>query len=391
MRTHSPYHAPDGSLAQTDRRLGPGGPNEDAAIAPIPKLGYQPALDGLRAIAIGLVLAEHTGLWIFDGGRNGVIVFFVLSGFLITKLMIEEWDRSGGLDIRSFYARRTIRIMPAPLVMLALMYLLRGQYTPEGPVRDYFLVELALAGLYLTNLRPLWGGVPPGIDRLYLAHTWSLAVEEHFYLVWPWLVRWLRLPARPPRSVIRGLLVFAGVVTVARAVAVAVVPDLVSFSLFSFDAFAIGGALAFALHHRIGVGVLGRLMSPRVFWLGVGVVAVDLLVGEWSHDIAYAYYTYIGLASAVMIGHLALNRDSLGHRLLSLAPVVYAGKLSYSVYLWHVPIQNFVTSERYPDWSLWQLLAVEWAVTILVSLASYHVIELPLVALRKRFVAGHRS
>ena len=106
-------------LARTDTR----GPESKLLDRPS-NMGYRTALDGLRALAIGLVLAEHTGLEVFDGGNSGVVIFFVLSGFLITKLMLEEWGRTGGLDVSAFYGRRLVRIMPAPLVLAVVMFLL---------------------------------------------------------------------------------------------------------------------------------------------------------------------------------------------------------------------------------------------------------------------------
>lgn len=351
----------------------------------LPKLGYQPSLDGLRAGAIGLVLLEHSGLEIFDGGRNGVIVFFVLSGFLISKLLIEEWGRTSTIDIKSFYVRRTIRIMPAPLVMIGIMYLLRGQYFGPGEEQAYFVKELIFAGLYITNLRPLWGGVPDYVQTTYLSHTWSLSVEEHFYLVWPWLFQSLRLPARSADNAIRGLLWFAFIIAIVRQLLVVVFEDLVSFSLFSFDGFAIGAALAFALHAGAGQRLLAVLAREWVFWAALGTMALDLFIGSWSHGYSYVYFSYIGIASAAMIGHLVLNREGSGHRLLTLAPVVYIGQISYSLYLWHVPIQAFFSRNRYPDWPVVQILIIEWTLTLVVSMASYHLLERPLVALRKRF------
>lgn len=351
----------------------------------IPKMGYQPALDGLRSIAIGLVLLQHTGLWIFEGGRNGVIVFFVLSGFLITKLLIEEWGRTSRISIRSFYVRRTIRIMPAPFLMILIMFLLRDQFTPDPQQQEYFVKELLFAGLYITNLRPLWGGVPDFVERTYMAHTWSLAVEEHFYLVWPVGFRLIRLPKKSPMNAIWGLLTFALVITVVRQILVAVAPDVVAFSLFSFDGFAIGAALAFAMHFGVAQSVLRFLSHSWIFWVGLGILVADMMLGEWLHKLDYYYFTYTGLAAAIMIGSLMLNQRSWGHSLMALPLVVYIGKLSYSLYLWHVPVQAYFSTSRFPDMSIIELAVIEWPLTFIVAMASYHLVELPLVGLRRRF------
>ncbi len=375
----------DVTSTERDQTIGGRSTPAVAVTGPLTKLGYQPALDGLRAVAIGLVLLEHTGLAIFDGGRNGVIVFFVLSGFLITKLMVEEWGRTDSLDIKSFYLRRTIRIMPAPLLMIGVLLLLQNEIVPDPIQQDYFRFELLLAALYITNLRPLWGEIPANISPNYMTHTWSLAVEEHFYLVWPWVLKKLRLPDRPVDRVIRGLLWFAVAVTVVRQLLVVVYPDGVAFSLFSFDGFALGAALAFALHHGLGRRLFDVVRKPAVFWGALVLLAVDLLGGEFLHSFAYIYYTYVGLAAVALIGHLVLERESLGHRLLALPPVVYLGKLSYSIYLWHVPIMTYFSTQRFPDRSIVELALMEWPLTLVVSAASYHLVELPLVSLRRRF------
>ena len=118
-------------------------------------LGYRPGLDGVRAVAIGLVLLNHTGLSIFLGGGNGVIVFFVLSGFLITKLMLEEWDRSGTISVGGFYGRRAVRILPAPTVMLVVLLAASWAITETPSEHSYLLKEILLSATYLTNMKPL--------------------------------------------------------------------------------------------------------------------------------------------------------------------------------------------------------------------------------------------
>lgn len=368
------------------------------------KMGYRPALDGLRTVAIGLVLAEHTGLELFDGGNSGVIVFFALSGFLITKLMLEEWGVTNTLDVKAFYGRRTVRIMPAPLVMVTLVFLLSWHIVPDAEARRYLWFELALTALYIYSLRPIlfgsggWFGAERTADTsTYMAHTWSLAIEEHFYLVWPWLLKWLKLPLRDPMTVIRWLFGFAVAVMVGRYVADRMIdPDLVSISLFTFDGFAFGAALAFAVHHD----VLGRLRTVlKAEWLATAavlVLAVDLLVrnqadeGLPSGDSPYGYWyiTYCALASVALISYLYDRSNGFWGRLLSLPPVVFIGKLSYSIYLWHVPIQVYFSRDRFPEWPLIQIVIVEQVLTFVVAYVSYRFIEMQAAKLRKRFVVS---
>ena len=367
-------------------------------------MGYRPALDGLRTIAIGLVLAEHTGLEIFDGGNSGVIVFFALSGFLITKLMLEEWAVTDTLNVKAFYGRRTVRIMPAPLVMITLVFLASWHIFPDAEARRYLWFELVLAGLYIYSLRPilfgdggLFGAQLQPTTETYMAHTWSLAVEEHFYLVWPWLLRGLKLPLRDPLLVMRWLFGFAAIVAVSRYLIDNYVdPDIISISLFTFDGFALGAGLAFAVHY----GLLGRvrqwLRRDAVVVLAFLVLAADLFLRkQWEGEgdpatapYGYWYITYCALASVVIISHLYDRPRSIWGELLSLPPIVFLGKLSYSLYLWHVPVQVYISRDRFPDWSLVQIIVVEQVLTFGAAYASYKLIEMQATRLRKRFVVN---
>lgn len=366
--------------------------------APSHKMGYRPALDGLRAVAIGLVLLEHTGLEIFDGGNSGVIIFFVLSGFLITKLMVEEWDTTGTLSVRAFYGRRFVRIMPAPLVMVAVLALLSTHLESTDAGRRYLWFELSMVVLYLYNMRPIlfgtggWFGaqLTPGTDT-YLAHTWSLAVEEHFYLVWPWVLKGLRLPALRPVRVVGGLLGFALVATVARYVVDQYSnPDVVSIPVFNFDGFALGAALAFIVHHDLWPRFRELLGQWWVAPVASVVILADLLLRDQREDgsvYGYWYMSYIGLASVLLIGSLYLGgRRGLVGWVLTLPPSVWLGRLSYSLYLWHVPVQVYFSQERFPDWSVPRIVITEQLVTFAAMLASYYLIEMPARRLRRFFV-----
>lgn len=384
------------TLEMTPRRA----PAPDLAPDP-PKgvtMGYRPALDGLRAVAIGLVLAEHTGLEIFDGGNSGVVVFFVLSGFLITKLMLEEWGRTATLDIRAFYGRRAVRIMPAPLVLVAVLFALSWFLVADGGARRYLWFELVLVLGYLTNLRPLlfgdgspWGaGFQPGIQERFLAHTWSLSVEEHFYLVWPWLFRRLRLPARAPSRVMAGLLGFVAAVTVTRyALDRGPAPDLVSISLMTFDGFALGAALAFGLHAGVWDRLTRRLAGGGLAAIALAWLALDLVARKQTDSVPgpyqYWHFTTIGLVAVVLVCHLYRQPAGVVGRLLAWGPVVAVGQLSYSLYLWHVPVQVAISRDRFPHWALWQIMAVELVLTVAAAVASYRLVEQPARRLRRHF------
>ncbi|HET9720708.1 MAG TPA: acyltransferase, partial [Solirubrobacteraceae bacterium] len=148
-----------------------------AGVAPPRRLGRRPVLDGLRGVAVLLVIAEHTGL--LHNGFLGVDVFFVLSGFLITTLLLEEFQRAGRISLRGFYARRARRLVPALLVAVAAFLVISAAADQSGFGDD---VLAAAAGVtYITNilmaLTPTW--LPA------VGHLWSLGAEEQFYLLWP--------------------------------------------------------------------------------------------------------------------------------------------------------------------------------------------------------------
>lgn len=360
-------------------------------------LGYRPALDGVRAVAIGLVLLNHTGLDIFEGGGNGVIVFFVLSGFLITKLMIEEWHRDGDVSIGNFYGRRAVRILPAPTVMLLTMLALSWYITDSPEEHSYVLKEIGLSATYLMNMRPLF------VDQIvvdgelfggFLGHMWSLAVEEQFYLIWPWAVVALALPARRSRRVVGTLVGIAGTVAVVRLAFMyvsALNPDIASISLFSFDGFALGAALAFALHHGTSPALERVLAHPATAIAGLAVLGADLLGGPISREVDTLYFFYCSLAAVAIIGHLFVRPTGVVGSLAALGPVVFIGKLSYSIYLWHNPIWVFVSSDRFPGLSLPVLTAIEWALTAIAVMFSYYVIERPAMRWRRRFTTRHAA
>jgi peptidoglycan/LPS O-acetylase OafA/YrhL len=145
------------------------------------RLGYVPALDGLRGIAILLVLGYHVG-WI-PGGFLGVDVFFVLSGFLITTLLLEEWGQSGAIDLRAFYVRRVRRLLPALLVLLATLGMLAAFEAADGRVGEGEAIasSITVCLLYVANIWRASGHFLTGP----LTQMWTLAQEEQFYLLWP--------------------------------------------------------------------------------------------------------------------------------------------------------------------------------------------------------------
>ena len=308
----------------------------DPSPGPADRPAHRLDLDGLRAVAVVLVMLSHAGGPWGNGGNAGVTAFFVLSGFLITGILQAELMRTGRVDLMAFYRRRIRRLAPALLVLLAVVL---PVWMLAGGSSDRVLPILGSL-LYVNN----WLSVL-GLNMEPLPHTWSLAIEEQFYLLWP-----IALVVLGPRRALVVAVVLAAGSAVARAVAEG------AFEYFSTltraDAILVGSALALA----------GRAALPPVAAvLGLTGLVVISLTGV-SHDLAIA--ASIVSASAVVTSRL----PSLGR----LAPI---GQRAYSLYLW--------------NWPLTLLFGpLGFFLTIPVAEVSYRVAERPFMRTRRGPVAS---
>jgi peptidoglycan/LPS O-acetylase OafA/YrhL len=307
-------------------RFGSPDPNvDDTASSKV----YRPDLDGLRAIAVALVILTHAKWpWVNNGGDAGVTAFFVLSGYLITNLLVNERARLGSIDVAAFYRRRMIRLAPALLGLLAFTVVVGMAIGWQS--RWQLGVMSCL--LYVSNWVQVAGvGIHP------LGHTWSLAIEEQFYLVWPALL-----------ILLRGRLLYVAL----GAIAVASVIRL--FATGPFEYFS-----TVTRADAILVGCVLALMRLHWHWsiaaIGVGVlVGISLL--NPAHDVAIPVAM---LASAAVIGG---RLEPLG----LLAPV---GLRAYSLYLWNWPMTILFGSIG--------LLAP--LLTILIGEVSFRLLEAPVL------------
>ena len=350
--------------------------NSDGASTP---LGYQPSLDGLRGVAVLAVLTYHSGL--IRGGFLGVDMFFTLSGFLITRLLLQERAATGAINLRSFYVRRALRLLPALVVFLLLWTcFLLVTIPPEywSIVGSYVAAVL----FYVAN----WAGIH-GLPMGIFGHTWSLAIEEQFYLAWPLVVAVLVGRLRRPR-LIACLLALVAVVSLAWRLHLALGGATERRIYWATDAHAdgllIGAALAFLLASR------HRLMRAGPVASGMALVALVGLLGllvavPFNPSYAYGVSALVALATSALI--LEVGRPgSRVARLLEARWLVWAGRISYALYLWHFPIfsqfgvlnlPGHLPSPR-PG-----LLA--WSVTFAAALASYFFVERPALVYKDRF------
>ena len=321
------------------------------------RLGYLPALDGVRGVAIALVIATH--YWgIPGGGPLGVGLFFVLSGFLITTLLLEELDL-GRLDLKGFYARRCRRLLPALALLLTVYVVVRG-----GPG----LRVAALAGLYAGNIvQAVWPASP--ITGSALAHLWSLAQEEQFYLVWPVL---LGLLARSRRLL--AILCALTVALIAYRAAIASSGTLNASRTYAPD---------FHSDWLLAGAVLAVLRRRGVQWneaaaLGAFVIIfVGAILNPWT-EAWFVWQAPIFMAGCALLVGAAHSPTQMAG-LLSLRPLVLLGRISYSLYLWHVPVFAAL-GYRQPLFAL--------PISLAAAGLSYRFVEQPF---RRRRMGGGRA
>lgn len=326
------------------------------------RLGYVPSLDGLRAVAIILVLLTHANFQLGHNGIIGVDIFFALSGFLITTLLLEEKDLTGKISIKGFYIRRAFRLYPALLVLLVFITLY-GIYGVVEPNRSFVLLEALSAGLYLYNLSWLWGWGNNGL--LLLSHTWTLAVEEQFYLIWPWVaILFLnkRLSYLATGLAIVILLVFTLKITNKMS--------LVGISVVHEAIFM--GCLAAILRWR---GSLGFNIPDYVILMVLGgVVVIGIFPFPWYFKLKeMGGRSIFAVLTLFIIITVINNPQYFASRILASPVLVWVGKISYSLYLWHVPI--FKLFKYHSTFSPAASFVLKFIVTFIVAIISWILIE----------------
>ncbi|HEX6995344.1 MAG TPA: acyltransferase family protein [Gammaproteobacteria bacterium] len=319
---------------------------------------YRPDIQGLRAIAVLLVIVYHAGASWLPGGFVGVDVFFVISGFLITSLLLREAARSGTVSLVDFYARRARRLLPAAtLVIVATTLAASFVYSPIT-LKEYayaaFASSLYASNIWFARASTDYFAADDGIESNPLLHTWSLGVEEQFYLVWPLLVL---LAARSGGDVRRRLVITLMVIDVASfAGSVLLTRYSQPWAFFGSPTraweFAGGGLLALSESSRPSE----RARSA----LGVlGVLALAL-----SAVLYYDGMSFPGTAAALpVIGSMLIllaGPGSATGRALSIRPMQFVGDMSYSLYLWHWPVLIFWPA-AHKQLALVAIFAFSWA------------------------------
>ncbi len=348
-----------------------------------PRLKYHPALDGLRAVAVLAVICYHDSYAWAAGGFLGVDAFFVLSGFLITTLLVLEFRRATTIDLLAFWGRRLRRLLPALLLVLVAVAIYSATEVPT--IQLSALRGDSLASLfYVANWRFISTGT--SYFDMFIApspvrHLWSLAIEEQFYLVWPLVVLGVLKLFHGSR---RALLAVCAVGIVASTIVMASLYNRVdpSRAYFGTDArihtILVGAALALVLLARPPRTPIAR-RNVQIAGL-IGAVAIAWWMHAMSDQSSFYYHggsLLFAIAVAALIAAVMQpNRTAL--RLgLGLTPLVWIGQISYGLYLWHWPVDVYLSEAR-TGWSPTQLNAVRLAVTFGFAIASYYLLEMPI-------------
>jgi peptidoglycan/LPS O-acetylase OafA/YrhL len=355
----------------------------------MPSDKYLPWMDGLRAVAILAVMGTHTihifGWPVLVGGNLGVDIFFVLSGFLITSTLLREWDVHGNISFKNFYARRFLRLFPAHFLLLAVLSIFSDFLFSSGeasatrnaiPLSFFYVSDFAIAFFDNYSLGAL-------------KHTWSLAVEEQFYLVWPPLLGFMLSRFWGRKSILVVLVAIVIAIAVYRAIlwdGYQSIPRI----YYSFDArcdsLLLGCVASLAVRRSLAPPFLKRssLDSPLLLpaSLGFFIVASFFLS---SYDSLFMYlggFTVIS-ASVAMLIYLQRTRLTGGLEVVLSQPIlVWVGKISYGLYLWHYPVYKAVSMISIAWY--WQLI-VAVGLTFIISFLSYNLIEKNFIKLNQRF------
>lgn len=327
---------------------------------------YDPSLDGVRAFAVMAVLFFHlpgaSGGGLLPGGWIGVDLFFVLSGYLITSILKGELDETGTVRLKRFYLRRVLRLMPAFAALLLVTTVL-------GALSKSHLDDALQAGFFAATYTMNWYRAFSDGPLWLLGHSWSLAIEEQFYLVWPAALLLIKSKHR-------------------TAVVVVLVLAVIAWRFWLLGQGAQPDRIYYGFDTRADALLIGCLLAlcPAIFPkhpFATTIAFAVLLLGSLAAVRESAFTQTIGMpviaiAAAVLIA--GLHSGNALRRVFVLPPLVFTGRISYGIYLWHLPVMDVVPT-RFPQVSSAALIALSYSAAV----ASFFVIERPFLKMKSRW------
>jgi len=349
---------------------------------------YIPAIDGLRAVAVIAVMLYHLGFTWIPGGFLGVDLFFVISGYVITRLLLDSIQRSGGLDLRAFYAARVRRLLPPLIFMIITTTVVVGLWAPDTMRRFLGDAPFALFGgmnwwLVFRHTDYFEAiGRPP-----LLQHTWSLGVEAQFYLVWPLILllvlRYFGKNKIPGAALL--IAAFSGIALLVVSLQVdAASASQVSHVYFGTDTHSIGLFLGAALAVRWIPQNLQEKVSRKaqdfIDGIGVfgflGIIAAFLFIDETDPTLYKLAFPLAGIFGCAIITSI-VHPASRFAPILSSKPFVWIGERSYAIYLWHWVVFQVTRPDYDLEGSQWALYALRVLIVFALADISLRLVELP--------------
>jgi peptidoglycan/LPS O-acetylase OafA/YrhL len=346
--------------------------------------GRIPSLDGLRAVAVLLVIFNHLGVPHAPEGR-GVLTFFVLSGFLITWTLLRESDRCGDVSIRDFYIRRGLRIFPAFYVLWALHFTIT--WLMQGKLSASAWADYATAFFYVRNYRRATSVHP----HQYMGHTWALSIEEQFYLIWPWLLRFFQKDFRRLTHILVAIIVAADIYRIVLFFKFHVSRDWLSFAFDSRVDHLLVGCLLAVLLKRGVMQEFWTFMTSRI-WISLlifGLIVASIALDE-HYGLAYKFgvgFVVDPLLTAILMVQVIVFANTWAWGWLNWRITRFVGRISYSMFLYQA-VTNYWATHLFKNRSRFVVVAASVSLALLLGTISYYAIELRFLQLKTKFVRG---
>jgi peptidoglycan/LPS O-acetylase OafA/YrhL len=346
------------------------------------QFGYVPQLDGMRGIAILAVIGFHAGFSFLSGGFFGVDIFFVLSGFLITSLLLKEYDKYEYINLKHFYLRRALRLLPALILLLFIFTLASIIFLNWQDARSN-LLDAGIVLFYVAN----WARAFQIHGAGWLGHAWSLSIEEQFYILWPTLLIFLLKRVQSKRKIFYIIVLLAVLSWLLRLYLIssgALTERIYNGLDTRADSLLTGCALGVFLSSDILTAKLKDKLSKllQYFYPMAILILIGVIISA-NLDGLYVYKWLLGLveiSTAFLILAIFISEKSVLKRFLSIKPLVWIGSISYGLYLWHYPIFSLL-------WHLHQdslILSVGIPASFIIATCSYYFWERPFLKLKKK-------